>query len=91
MQEKCTPGKSLAPTPEIKTSECLRRLWPLPGMCATRCLLFDNINLTTGLLAELGFLGVVIRTLLTTPRICGWYPNIGLIFLLKCLIVFLSI
>ena len=82
-QEKCTPGKSRAPTPDIKTSECFLRLWPLPGICATRCFLLDNSTFTTGRRAELGFLGVVIRTFITTPFIWGLLNNIGFNFFLK--------
>lgn len=83
MQEKCTPGKSLAPTPDIKTSECFLRLCPFPGIWATRCFLLESRTLTTGLLAELGFLGVVIRTFTTTPLIWGLLKSIGFNFFLK--------
>ena len=87
IQEKWTPGRSLAPTPEIKTSECFLKLWPFPGIWATRCFLFDNKILTTGLRAELGFLGVVIRTFITTPFIWGLLYNTGFSFFLKNLLM----
>lgn len=38
----------------------------------------DNIDLTTGRLAELGFLGVQIRRRITTPRRCGDFFKTGL-------------
>ena len=50
-------------------------------MCDTLCLLLDSKTLATGLLAEFGFLGVVILTLITVPFICGCQPNIGFFFL----------
>jgi hypothetical protein len=66
-----TPGKSLAPPPRINTWEWGLKLCPIPGICAVTLLLFTNITLATGRLAEFGFLGVTIRALLTVPLTWG--------------------
>jgi len=41
----------------------------------------DNLTLATFLNAELGFLGVVVYTLIHTPFFCGDRSNAGTLFL----------
>ena len=73
-----TTGKSLAPTPQIKTRECLRKLWPEPGICAKAFFFVDNLDFTTGRRAELGLRGVHILNRNTIPLRCGEPFNFGL-------------
>ena len=46
-------------------------LWPTPGKWEVTLFLLVKMTLATGLLAELGFLGVTILGLLTTPFFWG--------------------
>jgi hypothetical protein len=46
-------------------------------MCAKAFFFEVNLVFTTGLLAELGFLGVQIRNRKTTPLRCGDFANFG--------------
>merc|ERR1712217_403542 len=82
MQVYDTPGKSLAPPPLINTLECFLKLCPIPGMWAIVCFLFIKLNLATGLLAELGFLGVTILVCKTIPFFWGLQFNTPKFFFL---------
>jgi hypothetical protein len=61
----------------INTSENRRNVWPIPGICAVTRFLFTNLALTTGRLAEFGFRGVTIFSLITRPRTCGHFKSAG--------------
>src|SRR5664279_3094479 len=63
-----TPGKSLTLPPRINTIECSCKLWPSPGMYAITSSLLVSLTLATLRKAEFGFLGVVVYTLVHTPR-----------------------
>jgi hypothetical protein len=43
-------------------------LWPTPGMYPVTSMLLVNLTLATFLKAEFGFLGVVVKTRVQTPR-----------------------
>ena len=66
-----TPGKSLTRPPRTNTIECSWRLCPSPGMQALTSFPLVKRTRATFLIAELGFLGVVVYTLVHTPRRCG--------------------
>ena len=76
-----TPGRSLAPPPLTKTVECFFKLCPIPGICAVNLFLDVSLTLAVGLLAELGFLGVNIRTLAIDPLTWGHALSAGADFL----------
>ena len=66
-----TPGKSLAPLPRIKTFENFFKLWFPPGTYVIDVNFMFRRNFKVFLLAELGFLGEVIRTRTTVPSLWG--------------------
>ena len=67
--------------PRIKTTEYWRRLCPIPGMYASTFFPVDNFTFATFLKAELGFLGVRVKTFKQTPRRCGLLLSAGVLTL----------
>src|ERR1700730_2451288 len=66
-----TPGRSLTRPPRTSTIECSCRLWPIPGMYAVTSIPEVSRTRATLRSAEFGFLGVVVKTRVHTPRRCG--------------------
>ena len=72
-----TPGRSWARPPLTSTTLCSWRLCPSPGMYAWRT--FPDVRRTraTLRLAELGFLGLAVKTCITMPLRCGLVSSRG--------------
>ena len=72
-----TPGRSCARPPLTSTTLCSWRLCPSPGMYAWRT--FPDVRRTraTLRLAELGFLGLAVKTCITMPLRCGLVSSKG--------------
>src|SRR5687767_16006521 len=66
-----TPGRSRTRPPRTRTIECSCRLCPSPPMYAVISFPFDSRARAILRSAELGCLGVVVRTTRHTPRFCG--------------------
>lgn len=85
-----TPGKSFALPPLTNTWEYDCRLCPCPIIRAVTINLLDNLTLATFRLAELGFLGETILTLVTIPFLWGQFFKLfieeDLIFLTRLLL-----
>src|SRR5438128_1442298 len=66
-----TDGRSGTAPPSTRTTEFSWRLWPIPGMYAVTSIPF--VRRTRAILrrAEFGFLGVIVRTTVQTPRFWG--------------------
>jgi hypothetical protein len=73
-----TPGRSLTRPPRNRTTECSWSLCPSPGMYAETSEPFVRRTRATLRRAELGFLGVVVKTFVQTPRLKGEEPFTGL-------------
>lgn len=65
------PGKSCVLPPLTMTTECSCKLCPSPGMYAMMALPVLSLTLATLRMAEFGFLGLTVYTLLQTPFF--WY------------------
>src|SRR6266446_7814087 len=74
-----TPARSFTRPPRISTTECSCRLWPSPPMYEITSKPFVSRTLATLRSAELGFFGVVVYTLVHTPRRCGQPFSAGLL------------
>src|SRR2546423_1007086 len=72
-----TPGRSFTRPPRTSTMECSCRLCPTPGMYAVTSIWFVRRTRATFRSAEFGFLGVVVKTRVQTPRFCGEPPSAG--------------
>ena len=72
-----TPGRSFTLPPLSNTTECSWILWPIPGIYAVTSNPEVKRTLATFINAELGFLGVVVYTLVQTPFLCGQLFNAG--------------
>src|SRR5512132_4197103 len=66
-----TDGRSGTAPPRTSTTECSCRLWPMPGMYAVTSMPFERRTRAILRRAEFGFLGVMVRTTVQTPRFCG--------------------
>src|SRR3989338_5979727 len=66
-----TPGKSFTRPPRIKTTECSWSACPSPGIYAVTSMPFVSRTRATFRSAEFGFLGVIVVTLMHTPRLNG--------------------
>src|ERR1700678_3795242 len=66
-----TPVSSFALPPLTSTMECSWRLWPTPGIYALTSVPVVSRTLATLRRAEFGFLGVVVKTRVHTPRRWG--------------------
>src|SRR3989344_5087769 len=72
--------RSFTRPPRSMTTECSCKGWPIPGMYAVTSMPF--VRRTRAILrsAELGFLGVVVVTLVQTPRLNGELWKTALFF-----------
>src|SRR5207249_2306240 len=66
----------------MSTSECSCRLWPTPGIYVVTSMPLVSRTRATLRSAELGFLGVCVKTRTHTPRFCGLFCSAGLLVLL---------
>src|SRR5438094_7984369 len=66
-----TDGRSGTAPPRTRTTECSWRLWPMPGMYAVTSIPLERRTRAILRRAEFGFLGVMVRTTVQTPRFWG--------------------
>src|SRR5207237_6913577 len=63
-----TDGRSGTRPPRTRTTECSWRLWPMPGMYAVTSMWLVRRTRAIFRSAEFGFFGVIVRTIVQTPR-----------------------
>lgn len=72
-----TPGKSFARPPCTNTRLYLEHTYPAPGTRAVTLMSLVNLTFAMWRDAELGFLGLVVVTLVTIPFIWGLLHKAG--------------
>ena len=72
-----TPGTSCTLPPRIRTTLCSCKLWPSPGIYAVTSLPLLSLTLATFRMAELGFLGFVVKIREQTPLTKGEPSSAG--------------
>jgi hypothetical protein len=70
---------SLTRPPRRRTTECSWRLCPIPGIYAVTSIPLESRTRAIFRIAEFGFFGVLVVTLMQTPRLNGELKNRGLL------------
>src|SRR3989344_703660 len=84
------PGRSLTRPPRTSTTECSCRLWPSPMMYAFTSCPFVRRTRAIFRRAEFGFFGVMVVTLIHTPRLNGVPFGRGTLRILRAFHVYWS-